>query len=104
MQRHIQKLIIVKQKNLAFQVNAHAVKVIAEISKKSILLIHFSTDYVFDGKKSNYNETDMTNPINVYGESKLLGEKYIIETGGNFLILRISWVYGKSGKTFKNNN
>ena len=47
----------------------------------------------------------MTNPINVYGKSKLLGEKYIIETGGNFLILRISWVYGKKVvKLFKNNN
>jgi len=64
-------------------------------------LIHFSTDYVFDGSKSEPYETmDDPNPINKYGWSKLLGERVIQEINNNSLILRISWLYGSNGKNF----
>ena len=67
------------EKERAFQINAEAVKNLAEICKKNrAVLIHFSTDYVFDGtSKIPYSEADPTNPINVYGASKLKGENYI---------------------------
>ncbi|WP_069267680.1 dTDP-4-dehydrorhamnose reductase [Paraburkholderia nodosa] len=63
--------------------------------------IHYSTDYVYDGAKSSaYVETDATNPQNVYGETKLEGERAIAATGCAHLILRTSWVYGRRGKNF----
>jgi len=80
---------------LARTVNALAPKVMAEEMKKlDGAFIHYSTDYVFDGKKgSAYIEIDAPNPLNVYGESKLEGEQMVREVGGASLILRTSWVY-----------
>lgn len=84
------------------QVNIDGPKNLALASKKNdCFLIHFSTDYVFDGKKkSPYSEDDQPNPINFYGKSKLLGEREIINTFDNFLIIRTSWVFGKYGNNF----
>jgi dTDP-4-dehydrorhamnose reductase len=64
-------------------------------------LIHFSTDYVFDGRKrSPYTESDLPNPLSVYGSSKLAGEQAIQETGGSYLIFRTSWVYSLRRESF----
>lgn len=86
----------------AFLVNAEAPRVLAEeAAKNSALLIHYSTDYVFDGtKNAPYTEDDATHPINVYGESKLAGEQAIQATGADHLILRTSWVYAARGQNF----
>lgn len=83
-------------------INALAPAVLAEEAKKSgILFIHYSTDYVFDGIKSSpYLESDLTNPLNVYGATKLEGEKAIDALGGSYLIFRTSWLYGLRGKNF----
>jgi len=75
-----------------------------EAAKLNIPLVHYSTDYVFDGKKkSPYLETDKTNPVNVYGASKLSGEKNIESVLGESLIIRTSWVYSSRGDNFLNN-
>ena len=72
-----------------------------EAKKKNIFLIHYSTDYVFDGQKINpYNENDETKPINTYGESKLAGEKKIEKISEKYIIFRTSWVIGRHGKNF----
>ncbi|MGO3182970.1 MAG: dTDP-4-dehydrorhamnose reductase [Aequorivita sp.] len=86
----------------AFAINAKAVKNLASICKENdVILLHVSTDYVFDGKKkSAYLETDETNPINVYGASKLKGEQYIQEIYDKFFILRTSWLYSQYGHNF----
>jgi dTDP-4-dehydrorhamnose reductase len=64
-------------------------------------VIYISTDYVFDGtKKETYNEWDKTNPINIYGLSKLLGEQFVTSLTNRFYIVRTSWLYGKNGKNF----
>ena len=87
----------------AFAVNHRAVKVIAEeASDLDALFVHFSTDYVFDGQKNNpYLESDIPNPINIYGESKLLGEVAIQEIKSiKSLILRTSWIYSEHGNNF----
>jgi len=88
----------------AFQINAEAVKNLAEICKNNnTILVHFSTDYVFDGtSKSPYYETDYTNPINVYGASKLKGENYIRDILTNYFIFRTSWLYSEFGHNFFN--
>jgi dTDP-4-dehydrorhamnose reductase len=90
------------ERDLAFAVNATAPRVLAEEAKRiGAYLVHYSTDYVFDGEKSApYAEDDPTGPINVYGESKLAGERAIAAAGGRHLILRTSWVYGPRGKNF----
>lgn len=62
--------------------------------------MHFSTDYVFDGSKKEYVESDLTCPINVYGESKLLGERNIIENLNDYRIIRTSWLFGLHGGNF----
>jgi dTDP-4-dehydrorhamnose reductase len=87
---------------LAAAVNATAPGLLAEEAKRSgALLVHFSTDYVFDGAKSEaYVETDATNPLNVYGRTKLAGEDAIRASGCRHLILRTSWVYGPGGRNF----
>ena len=87
---------------LAFAVNGTAPGVLAEEAKKlGAKLVHFSTDYVFDGSKSSpYVETDSVNPVSVYGSSKLAGEQAIQAAGAQHLILRTSWVYGMRGKNF----
>ena len=88
--------------DVCYQVNAEATKVIAECAKElDIQLIYISTDYVFDGtKEGEYVETDMPNPINVYGASKLKGEQYVQELLEKFYIVRISWVFGVNGNNF----
>ena len=86
----------------AFQINAEAPRVIAEESERlGAALIHYSTDYVFDGgKQGAWLEDDATAPLSVYGRSKLAGEQAIADVGGTHLILRTSWVYGLHGKNF----
>lgn len=86
----------------AFAVNAESVGVLAEAARKSgALLVHYSTDYVFDGKKAGpYLETDAVNPLNVYGKSKLAGEEAIRQSGCRYLVFRTSWVYALYGKNF----
>ena len=86
----------------AFQVNAEAPRVIAEESERlGAALIHYSTDYVFDGgKQGSWLEDDAPAPLSVYGRSKLAGEQAITDVGGSHLILRTSWVYGLHGKNF----
>jgi dTDP-4-dehydrorhamnose reductase len=88
--------------SISMAVNGIAPRVLAEeVAKLGAGLIHFSTDYVFDGSKGEpYTEEDTPNPINVYGETKLAGDMAIQEVGGAFLILRTSWVYGARGKNF----
>jgi dTDP-4-dehydrorhamnose reductase len=88
--------------DLAMQVNALAPQTLAEISNSlHATLIHFSTDYVFDGESVfPYREDDIPHPINVYGSSKLAGEKAIQDSGCAFLILRTSWVYSLQGDSF----
>jgi dTDP-4-dehydrorhamnose reductase len=87
---------------LAYAINATAPQVIAEEAKKiNAALIHFSTDYVYDGNKPTpYLESDKVNPISVYGKSKLAGEDAIRNVGLPHLILRTSWVYSDHGKNF----
>lgn len=92
-----------KTPEIAFKVNAKAVKYLAETcKKKNTILIHISTDYVFDGEKHKpYTIEDIPNPINEYGKSKLLGEQYIQETLKQYFIIRTSWLYSKEfGKNF----
>jgi dTDP-4-dehydrorhamnose reductase len=80
-------------------INSESVKELAQFcSISNILLIHFSTDNVFDGNKGDYVETDITNPINKYGITKLLGERYIQKYASNYLIIRTSWLYSKEGE------
>jgi len=91
-----------KQKEECFAVNAEAVKnICVACHGKNIKIIHFSTDYVFDGKNTHpYTEEDQPNPINVYGESKLAGEQYLQALSGDYLLIRTSWLYGVNGKNF----
>lgn len=86
----------------AFAVNAAAPRVLAEEAARSgAALIHYSTDYVFDGSSpGRYREDDATAPLGVYGESKLAGERAIQAVGGNAWILRTSWVFGLHGNNF----
>jgi dTDP-4-dehydrorhamnose reductase len=86
----------------AFLVNAEAPRLLAEIaSEKSAKLIHFSTDYVFDGKKSGlYTEEDKAAPLSVYGESKLEGEQRVLEASSQHLVVRLSWVFGPAKPSF----
>ncbi len=91
-----------RELELCWAVNAIAPGILAELAyQSSALLVHYSTDYVFDGCKSGaYLETDQTNPLGVYGASKLAGEQAIIQVGCPHLILRTTWVYGDRGKNF----
>jgi dTDP-4-dehydrorhamnose reductase len=86
----------------ALAINAVAPGILArEAGRAGALLVHYSTDYVFDGTKSApYSEDDPTNPLNVYGRSKLAGEKAIGAVGVPHLILRTSWIYAARGKNF----
>lgn len=86
----------------AFRVNAVAPGVMAEEARRiGAVLVHFSTDYVFDGtKRTPYVEDDQTKPLNVYGQSKAAGESAVRAGGSRFLILRTSWVYSTRGRNF----
>ncbi len=86
---------------LANSINAVAPTIMAEEAERiEATLIHISTDYVFDGRKNTpYTEQDATNPISVYGQSKLAGEEGIRQTGASYIILRTAWVYGTHGKS-----
>ena len=86
----------------AFELNAEVPKKLSEITAaNNQKLLHISTDYVFDGtKETPYLKTDSTNPINVYGQSKLAGEKHIQDKNPNGLIIRTSWLYGPNGHCF----
>jgi len=88
--------------DLAHAINAKASAVMAEEAKAlNATLIHYSTDYVFDGAKgSTYVETDATNPLNVYGASKLAGEQAIQSVAGSYLIFRTAWVYSLRRDSF----
>lgn len=88
--------------NLALQVNAEGVKyLVLACEKEKVILIHISTDYVFDGKKNTpYTEDDLTNPINEYGKSKLKGEHYIFGLLEKAFVIRTSWLYSSFGKNF----
>lgn len=90
------------EKDLAFKINRDAPKVIAaKAHEHKIPLIHFSTDYVFDGSKEGfYHEEDETHPLGIYGESKLAGEEAINVIGGKFYILRTAWIYSNIGHNF----
>lgn len=91
-----------REEDTAFAVNSRAVEGLARAARAvDALLVHFSTDYVFDGEKpSPYVETDAPNPMSVYGRSKLAGERAVQESGCRHLILRTSWVYGPTGRNF----
>lgn len=86
----------------AFDVNTNAVRFIASICKDiNCLLVHISTDYVFDGKANrSYLENDKTNPLNVYGMSKLRGEHAIQKSKCKYIIIRTSWVFSEFGNNF----
>ena len=90
------------ERDLAHAINEQAPRVLAEEAlQHNALFVHYSTDYVFDGSKSApWIETDSPNPLNVYGASKLAGERAVENTGGKFLIFRTSWVYGPHGNNF----
>lgn len=90
------------EKETAMRVNADAVGVMADFAAEhNVLLVHYSTDYVFDGQKEGeYDPADSTNPQNVYGLSKLKGEENIKESGCDHLIFRTSWVYSCNGNNF----
>ena len=92
------------QRDLAFQINAEAPRVLGEICRdKKAKLIHFSTDYVFDGEKREpYHEEDEARPISVYGESKREGEKLVLQTDDRHLVVRVSWVFGPDRPSFIN--
>jgi dTDP-4-dehydrorhamnose reductase len=87
---------------LAHRVNALALKNLGEISQiKNIYLVHISTDFVFDGEKSSpYTEEDTTNPLGIYGKSKLEGEKILLSMKPESWVIRTSWLYSSYGKNF----
>jgi len=91
-----------EERDLALRVNAEAPGLIARwAAARSVPLIHFSTDYVFDGQGSRpWQEDDRPNPLSVYGASKLAGEQAIRSAGGPHLIIRTSWVYAANGSNF----
>jgi dTDP-4-dehydrorhamnose reductase len=90
------------ERDLAYRVNAEAPRIMARwASKRGVPIVHFSTDYVFDGSGDRpWREDDPTNPLSVYGASKLAGEAAIRDAGGSYLIIRTSWVFAAGGKNF----
>jgi len=91
-----------QERERAFAVNASAPGILGEEAKRlAAVLIHFSTDYVFDGAQTTpYDEDAMPHPLNVYGESKLAGERAIAASGAAAIVLRTSWVYSLRGSNF----
>lgn len=90
------------EEELATSINGKAVGNVARAAKTAgAVLVHYSTDYVFDGlKKEGYREDDPTNPIGAYGRSKAEGERQLPKNTDAFYLLRTSWLYGKNGKNF----
>lgn len=90
------------EREKCFAVNAVGIKNISLACQgKNIRIVHFGTDYVFDGKKDGpYHEDDACRPLNAYGQSKLAGEKFLFELSDNFLLVRTAWLYGGRGKNF----
>lgn len=91
-------------KNLAYKVNSDSVFELAKYARQNnCILYHYSTDYVFDGQSNHsYIETDITNPLNVYGKTKLKAEHAIITSGCDYCIFRTSWIYSVNGHNFIN--
>jgi dTDP-4-dehydrorhamnose reductase len=91
-----------QDQQVAMAINATAPQILADLAKQNeALLVHYSTDYVFDGtKNAPYLETDSPCPLNMYGKSKLAGDQAIQASGCNYLIFRTSWVYGRYGQNF----
>lgn len=91
-----------EEESLAYTINAETPGVLAEeASKLGAMLVHYSTDYVFNGlKDAPYLETDDPEPLNAYGRTKLTGEQVIEDSGCEYLIFRTSWVYASRGKNF----
>lgn len=91
-----------QDQQVAMAINATAPQLLGELAKQhNALLVHYSTDYVFDGtKNAPYLETDTPCPLNMYGKSKLAGDQAIQASGCNYLIFRTSWVYGLYGQNF----
>jgi dTDP-4-dehydrorhamnose reductase len=91
-----------EEPELALAVNGIAPAILAEEAKKlGAALVHYSTDYVFDGEKTGpYTEEDLPNPLGVYGKTKLAGDEAIQSTGLPHFIFRTAWVYGRKGKNF----
>ena len=90
------------ESELALRINGVAPGIIAEEARRSgALLVHYSTDYVFDGaKRGPYAETDAPNPLNAYARGKLAGERAVAQAAGEHLVLRTSWLYGTRGQNF----
>lgn len=90
------------ERDQAFLINAEAPRVLAKLcAKKGAKVIHFSTDYVFGGeKRAPYTEDDEANPISVYGESKLAGERNVLTADDQHLVVRVSWVFGPDRLSF----
>jgi dTDP-4-dehydrorhamnose reductase len=94
------------ERDLAYAINEQAPRVLAEEAlRRNALFVHYSTDYIFDGGKTTprstpWVESDAPNPLNVYGASKLAGERAVENVGGRFLTFRTSWVYGPNGNNF----
>ena len=86
---------------IAFRVNGKALEYIAKAcSKTEATLVHYSTDYIFDGSKEGCVESGQPSPINAYGESKLLGETNVMKNMDDYRIIRTSWLFGVHGKNF----
>ena len=90
------------ERERAFQINGEAPGILAQIcNAKEAKLIHFSTDYVFDGeKRAPYTEEDEANPISLYGQSKLAGERNVLAAENGHLVVRVSWVFGPDRQSF----
>ena len=91
-----------QQPAVAFRVNAEGTRNVASVCRQArISLLYVSTDYVFDGEKTDaYVESDSPNPINIYGRSKLEGERYVSDLIDRFWIIRTSWLFGRQGRNF----
>jgi len=89
------------EREKCYSVNVEGVKNLVDYCKNyDVPLVHFSTDYVFDGLKKGYSEDDVKNPINYYGKTKSLGEDIIINELNKFYLIRTSWLFGENGKNF----